>query len=103
MQITSFFTKRTAVVSGGPSAANARGVPTRPAAPARESVVRKRRRVCVNGMASPPSFACSRLQFAFHLVEKAPIGTLRDDLAGYRLYHAGLVQPQRVEADRVFG
>ena len=37
------------------------------------------------------------------LVEEPPVGTLRDDLLWARLDHPGLVQAQRVEADRVLG
>src|SRR5438132_784216 len=45
---------RTEVISGAPSPASAGRARTRPAAPASESVVRKRRRVCINGIAKPP-------------------------------------------------
>jgi hypothetical protein len=41
---------RTVVTSGGGSPANARGMWTRLAAPAKDSVVKNRRRVCVSGI-----------------------------------------------------
>jgi hypothetical protein len=47
--------KRSVVVSGGVSAANAAGVPTSGAAAANDSVVRNCRRDCVNGIGLPPS------------------------------------------------
>src|SRR6516162_4864831 len=90
------------VVSRAPSAARAGGTPRRPAAPANESVVRKRRRVCVMGIGNLPS-VFSRLQLTFELVEEAPIGTLGNDLLRARFDHADFVQAQRVKADRVLG
>src|SRR5690349_23738881 len=55
--------KRTEVVSRGPSAANTRGAWNRPAAPAPDRVVRKRRRVCLIGIGVLP-FLRSRFQLA---------------------------------------
>ena len=49
------------------------------------------------------STQCSRLQFAFELVEEAPIGIFCDNLLWSRLYHADFVQTQGVEADCVLG
>ena len=46
LQMPWFFVIRTEVVSGGPSAPSARGVRTTLAAPAKDNVVRKWRRVC---------------------------------------------------------
>src|SRR5262245_31501620 len=45
----------------------------------------------------------SSLQLALELVEVAPVGALRDYLAGCRLDHARFVQTQRVKANRVLG
>src|SRR5215470_76668 len=58
------FSMRSEVVSGGPLAACARGVRTRPAAPADERVVRKRRRVCISGIGSP-AYAGSTLSLCY--------------------------------------
>src|SRR5215471_14848206 len=100
------------VISGGASWACDLRAPTRHAAPADESAARKRRRLCVNFMlASVPlessvvntSPASSSLQLPLELVEEAPVGSLRDDLAGRRFDHASLMQTQCVEADRVLG
>jgi hypothetical protein len=46
---------------------------------------------------------CSRLQLAFELVEKAPIGVFRDDLLRRFFDCAVFAQAQRIEADRVLG
>jgi len=43
------------------------------------------------------------LQLALELVEEAPVGRLRNELVWRRLDHAGVAQPQRVEANRVLG
>src|SRR6266516_986688 len=43
----------------------------------------------------------SRLQFAFELVEEAPIRSLRDQLLGRALYHSRFAQAQRVETHRL--
>src|SRR3954452_7693342 len=42
-----------------------------------------------------------RLQLALELVEEAPVGAFGDELAGARLDHADLLEPQRVETERV--
>src|SRR5947208_2776015 len=96
------FGRRTEVVSRAPSAASARGARMRPAAPANESVVRKRRRVWVIGIGILLSLKL-RLQLAFDLVQKAPVGAVSDDLLRTAFDHAELVHPQRVKANRVFG
>src|SRR6516164_3815217 len=85
----------TLVVSGAPSWANARGVPTRPAAAAPAAVARKRRRVCSIITASLSSD--SRLQLPLQLVQKAPIRALGNDLLRARLDDPDLMQAQRVE------
>src|SRR5262249_16377368 len=100
---------RTVVVSGGASWANDSDKPSRPAAPADETAVRNRRRLCVMCMrtslessarAIEPS---SSLQLALELIENPPVGALRDE--GWRagLDHARLAQPQGVKADRIIG
>src|SRR5258707_6608372 len=100
---------RTVVVSGGVSWANDWDKPSRPAAPADDTAVRNRRRLCV--MCMRPSLESSAraiapslsLELAFELVEETPVGALRDDLAGRRFDHARFVQSQRIEPDRVLG
>src|SRR5262249_51209120 len=42
------------------------------------------------------------LQLLLELIEKVPVGALGDDLLRARLDHAGLVEAERVEANRVF-
>src|ERR1700756_2678672 len=42
-----------------------------------------------------------RLEFAFDLVEDPPVRVLGDELLWPRLDHARLVQPERIEAERV--
>src|SRR5262245_29964888 len=42
-------------------------------------------------------------QFPLQLVEEPPVRALRDDLLRARADHAGLVQPERVEPERVLG
>src|SRR6266481_9461164 len=54
MQMAGILGRRTVVVSRAPSAASARGVRTRPAAPATASVLRKRRRVCIIDIGTLP-------------------------------------------------
>src|SRR6516225_2208431 len=93
---------RTVVVSGAPSPASARGGRSRPAAPAIDKLVRKRRRVCVNVMNVLPRCA-SRLQLAFELVKKAPIGAVGDDLLWRSFDCAVFAKAQGVEADCVLG
>jgi hypothetical protein len=88
-----------AVVSGGPSAAKARGGRTRLAAPASKAVIKRRRRVCI----IVTEVLLSGPQLAFDLGKEAPIGILSDDLLRARLEQAGFVQPQRVEAKRILG
>src|SRR5262252_818001 len=100
-QIFGVFVKLTVVVSGGRSTASACLKRTSPAAPASDTVVRKRRRVGIIVMASLASR--SRLQLAFELVEEAPIRALGDDLVGARLDQTGLMQTERIEPQRVFG
>src|SRR5215472_6149823 len=58
------FWRRTVVVSSGPSVACDGGAWNRPAAPANERVVRKRRRVCISGIGSP-AYAGSTLSLCY--------------------------------------
>src|SRR5215472_8953660 len=58
------FWRRTVVVSSTPSAACDGGAWNRPAAPANERVVRKRRRVCISGIGSP-AYAGSTLSLCY--------------------------------------
>src|SRR6266478_9297072 len=51
---------RTVVVSSEPSAAGADEARIKPAAPASDSVLRKRRRLCVIGIRPPPSAPAAR-------------------------------------------
>src|SRR6267143_2872210 len=97
-----FFTTRIAVVSSAPSAASVGGERTRLAAPANESVVKKRRRVCIIAIGYLP-FWRSRLQLALELVQKAPIRAVGDYLLRARLDEADFVKPQGIIADRVLG
>src|SRR5689334_17852033 len=92
---------RTEVISGAPSPASAGRTRTRPAAPASERVVRKRRRVWVFSMGNLPFVCRSRLKLAFELVEETPIRTVGDDLLGRCLDHTGLMHAKSIEADRV--
>src|SRR6516162_6149609 len=56
------------------------------------------------GSTSPASeILRSRLQLAFDFVQKAPVGTLSDDLLRARLDEACVAEAQRVEPDRVLG
>src|SRR5687768_9122781 len=43
------------------------------------------------------------LQLLLQLVEEAPVGALGEDLLGSAFNHAGLVQPQGVEAHGILG
>src|SRR5262245_44862683 len=43
------------------------------------------------------------LELVLELVEKVPVGGLRDYLAGDRLNHTRFAQPQRIEPNRIFG
>src|SRR6516162_9776516 len=88
---------RTVVVTGGASWANDWDKPSRPAAPADETAVRNRRRLCVMCMraslessarAIAPSLS---LELALELVEEAPVGALRNNLVRRRFDHARLV------------
>src|SRR2546422_11251310 len=106
------FGKRTVVVSGCASSANEFRAPMRPAAPTDESVERKRRRVCIicmmphllrRALRRNVRTSSSSLQLALELVEKAPIGPLRDDFVWAGLDHSGFAQPQRVEAQGILG
>src|SRR5437870_1284235 len=45
----------------------------------------------------------SRLQFAPQLVQKPPVGAVGDDLLRARFDQPDLMQPQRIEAQRVLG
>src|SRR5215472_86356 len=94
-----FFAKRTLVVSSAPSAASTGGARRRPAALAIDKVDRNRRLVCLVGITN----ASLRLQLAFELVEKAPIGSIGDDLLRARFNETRLAHPQRVEPQRVLG
>src|SRR5215471_9652190 len=88
------FPMRTVVISGAPSAASARRARTRPVTLANErAVVRKRRRVCVIGIGNLPFLLRSRLQLAFDLVQKAPIGAFGDDLLRTALVKRASVNP----------
>src|SRR6516162_18741 len=89
---------RTEVVSSGPSAARAGGR-SNAAAPIPERPARTRRRVSIIGIVSLT--VCSRLQLAFQLIEKAPIGAVGDDFLRGRLDEPGVTHAQRVEADCV--
>src|SRR5262249_53728296 len=101
---------RTVVVSGGASWANDWDKPSRPAAPADETVVRNRRRLCVMCMRTSleilregncaPSLS---LELALELVEEAPVGCVGDHFVGREFDHAGFAQPQRIEANRILG
>src|SRR5437016_454428 len=102
MQMPSVLARRTVAVSGGPSAAGARGARTRPAALTADSAPRKRRRVCIIGIGNLP-FLCLRLQLAFELVEEAPIGAVGDDLLRARLDEAQFAQTQGIESNRDLG
>src|SRR6516164_5855047 len=93
------FAKVTLVISGAPSAAGARGMPTRPAAAAPAAVVRKPRRDCSIVTGSLP-FG-SRLQLAFQLVEEAQVSVFSQDLMWTRFDHPCLVQAQRIEPNRI--
>jgi hypothetical protein len=44
-----------------------------------------------------------RLQLTFQLVEETPVGALGDERVRARLDHADLVQPERIEPERVLG
>src|SRR5215472_2731314 len=92
---------RTVVVSRGPSAASARQVRIRLVAPAAAMPPKKPRRVLISAIASLPPFSC--LQLAFELVQKPPVGTVRNDLLWARFDQAHFVQAQSVPPDRVFG
>src|SRR5262249_21448195 len=48
-----------------------------------------------------PEVLLSRLQPAFELIEKSPIGALGDELLRARLYQPRFVQAQRVKPERV--
>src|ERR1700730_18686280 len=98
-----FFGSLTVVVSREPSAANARGARTRPAAPARAAGVRNRRRVCGFGIGVIPFFQRSPLQLAFQLVQEAPIRAVGDDLLRARLYEAHIAHAQGIEPQRILG
>src|SRR5262245_32466957 len=50
---------------------------------------------------APPAY--SALELLLQLIEKAPIGSLRDDPAGARLDYARLPQTQGPEPHRVLG
>src|ERR1700750_1718363 len=84
---------RTVVVSGGASWANDWDTPSRPAAPADETVVRNRRRLCVMCMRTSLQSSAtviapsSSLQLAFELVEETPICCVGNDLVGARFDH----------------
>src|SRR5262249_22303669 len=95
---------RRLVVSGGASWASEPGTPMTPAAPADDSVARKRRRLWVVCMVAHPfCLGCaSAFQLALELIEEPPVGALGDDLLRARLHDAALVQAQSVEADGVF-
>src|SRR6516165_2006632 len=101
-QMLGSFRMRTVVVSGPPSAASTYGVRRRAVPQASDRVVRKRRRVGVIGIGRllPLSWH-SRLQLAFELVEKAPIGAVGDDLLRGGLDEPGVPHAQRVEPNRV--
>src|SRR5262245_61543019 len=104
MQMAGDLPNRTVVVSSPPSAARDGDARTRPAAPANDSVVRNRRRVCVIAIGSLPHTGPRlRLQLSLQLVEETPIGVLCDELLRGVLDHSQLAHPQRVEAHRVLG
>src|SRR5690349_18301151 len=102
MQMPSFLAMRTVVVSRAPSSpASASGARTRPTALTADNVVRKRRRLCIIGI--KVSCQHSRLQLAFDFVQETPICTFGDDFLWGRFDQPGLMQPQRVETQRVLG
>ena len=83
--------------------------PRTPAAPANDALARKSRRhwmICIEA-SSVQSEArapdCSCLQLALELVEEAPVGALGDELVGGGRDHPRLVQPERIEPQRVLG
>src|SRR5262249_49492182 len=59
------FERRTEVVSRGPAMADDAVPPTRPATPANDSMVIKRRRVCITGIGSLLNLYILCLQLAF--------------------------------------
>src|SRR6266852_28006 len=103
MQMAGIRISRTEVVSRGPSSASARGARTRPATPANERVLRKRRRVCVIGIGIFPSLQRLPPQLAFQLAQKAPVRAVGDDLLRARLYEAHIAHAQGIEPQRILG
>src|SRR5690606_37085029 len=97
--------RRTVVVSSGPSSASEPRAPMVPTAAAADRHARKSRRFCWSGIKSLLGVIWlhekSRLQFTLELVEEAPVGTVRQDLVGTRGDHAGLVEAQCIEPERV--
>src|ERR1700751_2431916 len=90
-QMTGNLGSRTEVISGGGSAAPARGYRRKPATPVADSAPRTRRRVCiVDIVKSSLRVRHSRLQLAFQLVQKAPIASVGDNLLRGRLDQPGL-------------
>src|SRR5215469_12256563 len=82
---------RMLVVSRPSSPARVYGARMRPAAPAMEMVVRRRRRVSIGGISILPKGFTSCLQLAFDLVKKAPVRAIGDDLLRARLDQAHFV------------
>src|SRR5262245_44937247 len=99
--------KRTFGVSGSGSARSDCGAPKRPAAPAKEKLVMKRRRLCRICMRSSPhsrlALPTLGLQFALDLLDEAPVGALSDKLLRTRFNHPHLAKAQGVEAQGVLG
>src|SRR6266540_3223415 len=111
-QIPAIWDSLILVVSGGGSAwaVGTRGASS-PAAPAEDSVVRKRRRlwiVCMTNlrfsfMPALDEGRRSALQLALELVEEPPVHGLGNDLVGARFDQARFAQPQREETDCILG
>src|SRR5437763_3774862 len=88
-------------VSGGASWPNEFGIPINAVALADDKAVRNCRLffICIVTHLSGPS--C--LQLAFKLIQKAPVRSFGNDLAGCGLDHASFAQPQRVETQSILG
>src|SRR5215472_5918242 len=99
-QIDGLCSRRSTVVSGRSSAGCADRTGASAAAPARDSVVRKPRLVCVIVIGSSP--VALSLQLAFEFVEETPVRAVSDNLLRARLDQTGLVEAERIEPHRVF-
>src|SRR5437764_15384737 len=99
--MTGILASRTVFVSSAGSAARRRGAVKAVVAPAKAKVV-SNERLSIAIIASPARPG-SRLQLAFQLIEEAPVGAVGEDLFRTGFDQTGLVQSQRVEAQRVLG